>query len=511
MAIVDSIKIDVQVEKRIITGMIVSKIFLSYISPQIDLEYFQNSFTKTVAGWCLEFFDIYKEAPFNHIKDILESKRPSIKPDELEIIENLLIDINKRYTYESGLNVEYLHDQTTKFFKKRELEITNGNISVLLSQDKIEEAERELISFRKISKQLSGFSDPFNPQTIKNLFMSKEKGFFRFPGILGSFISDLRKQWLVGVSGGFKKGKTWFLIEFAVIGLLLRIKTSFFSLEMTTDEINERIYKRLTGTGTEEGGPAVYPCFDCYYNQHDSCVKSERTCNIKLVNSKGEKPTFNTKMTYRPCTICRAADPKEYKPETWFEMLNRPAYNYSTISKQMRAFKRQYDHLLKVKSYPKFSANVKDIEADLSILEYSHDFYSELIIVDHADILKAEHEGMSGVQKEDETWMNLARLAGEKRALLATGTQITKEALDAYVQKQRHTAKWVGKLGHVDQMITLNQTEMEELIGVMRIGKIADRHNKFSQNETCTILQHLKYGQPHLDSDYVERNLNKEV
>ena len=120
--------------------------------------------------------------------------------------------------------------------------------------------------------------------------------------------------------------------------------------------------------------------------------------------------------------------------------------------------------------------------------------------MDYAEILKAESDGLKGVEKEDETWMALARMAGERHAQVVTAGQVTTEGLGATRIKQKHKARWRGSLAHIDLSISLNQTDEEKNEGVMRVGILAHRHKDFSENETCTILQLLKLGQVHLDS-----------
>jgi hypothetical protein len=122
-------------------------------------------------------------------------------------------------------------------------------------------------------------------------------------------------------------------------------------------------------------------------------------------------------------------------------------------------------------------------------------------VIDYADILKPEQEGQSGVDKEDLTWMRLSQLAGSRHALVVTATQLRKSALNAPQVKQSDTALWVGKLGHVDCMLSLNQTEKEKKERVLRVGMMVHRYEEFSEESSCYILQKLRRGQVNLDSE----------
>jgi hypothetical protein len=263
--------------------------------------------------------------------------------------------------------------------------------------------------------------------------------------------------------------------------------------------MKERLYKRLFPSAGE-GGEFIYPCFDCHHNQTGQCEYESRTNRIVLMNESGEIPTFSTELEYRPCTYCRKNNPENYRKAIWFETIERPAYDAQNISREMKMVNKFYKNLYRLKAYPRYSANTSDITRDLNILEKTEGFVPKIIVVDYADILKPEQQGLTGVLKEDETWMALSRLAGERGALVVSGTQATGDALEARTVTQRHTARWKGKLGHVDMMLALSQGQEEKNMGIMRLSKMIHRHEPFDENQTITILQQISLGQFHLDS-----------
>jgi len=143
-------KTDVNVEKRIITGMIVSKEYMQSIYPLINFAYFKSSFTKRVAYWCYDFYGAYEEVPFDDIQSIFDKKTAKLKDEEAKLISKLLVRISKRYAQDKGLNLPYLLDETERYFKYRELEITSGNMKVMLEKGDVEGAERQIVECRKI-------------------------------------------------------------------------------------------------------------------------------------------------------------------------------------------------------------------------------------------------------------------------------------------------------------------------------------------------------------------------
>ena len=488
-------KVDVSTEKRIVTGMIVSRQFLHETVPFLKLDYFQNEYLKRVAGWVVQYYKDYETNPYRDIQTIFMKRQQTLSLEETELIVTLLEEISQRYQNQQ-INIEYLVDQAIEYFKTRELVIRNDNVSILLEKGDLAGAEKQFKEFERVQKLTSKWEDPFTVDSVKKVFKDREY-FFKFPGQLGEFLGDLLRSWLVGITGPFKRGKTFLLLEFGIIGILSELKVAFFSLEMTNQQMFERIYKRITGTGSED---IIYPVFDCKLNQEDNCNKPERKNKIRLLDPNGHKPEWNPRMQYKPCSWCRENDPDLYEMEVWKEEIPRPDFEFSNVVKKVEAFKRVHKNSFRLMSYPRFSANVLDIERDLNLLERTEGFVPDIIIIDYADILKPEISGMSGVEKEDQTWMNLGRLSMERHCLLITATQATREALNAKNVNQTHTARWIGKLGHVDVMLSLNQTEEEKEEGKMRIGIMEHRHKFFLENRHVTILQKPDMGQVHLDS-----------
>ena len=501
-------RIDSSQEKRIITGMIVSKEFLEEIHPLIDLSYFQSTFTEIVAEWVLDFYEAYNEVPLKHIKDIFESKKETLKDEDAEIIAKLLTNISDTYEADEKINVDYYVDQTEKYFKRRELEITASNLKVLLEDGDLEQAEKQIEKFRKVQKLTSNWINPFDNDEINKTFAEVDEEFFKFPGALGEFLKNMDRGWLVGITGPFKRGKTFFGQEFGVMGIFAGLRVAFFSLEMAEKQMKIRIYKRLTAAADTEGA-FKYPMFDCLYNQDDTCEKANRTNDIKLLDEDGAYPQFDPESKYKPCTYCRGDKSGDYFPATWFELIDRPAFNVVNVGSELDAFQRRFHNKYRMKVYPRFTANVQDIMRDLDVLEHTEGFIPDIVIVDYADILKPEDSATVGVEKEDRTWIALAQLAAERSVLVVAPTQATKEAMEAQQVTSKHTAKWIGKLGHVDGMLALNQTEEEKLQGVMRISWMVHRHEEFHENASCMVLQNLKLGQANLDSEMQQWRSNE--
>jgi len=479
--------------------MIVSTQFLQEVVHLINFDYFQNSYIRKVARWCTEYFDQYEVAPFDDITNIFRTKQVELKEEDVDLVEKLLVNISTRYTFNTGINVLYQVDQALVFFKKRELEITNSNIKILLDKNDIDGAEDQINNFAKISKISSGWIDPLDDKHVDELFQNQDR-MFSLSGTLGRFIGGMDHSWLVAVISGFKVGKTFSLQEITIAAIQQRLKVASFALEMEAKQSNDRFYKRLLGAGDPEGGPSLYPCFDCKSNQDGSCKKQERTNRVPLLVS-GDVPPFNPKINYKPCTACRHTNPKDFIMITWYELLDRPAYTSAAIKRQLKALRKAFPDFYRFKQYPKFSASLSDIKRDLDILERTDGFIQHIIIIDQANGVKPETGiSLDGTAPHAHVWRGMASLAGERRALVISPSQVNRGGLDKKSITANDIAQHVALLGDVDLAYVLNQTEEEKRRGLMRYSVMLHRHDDFDPAAYCNVLQKLRYGQVYLDA-----------
>lgn len=491
-------KIDLSLEKRILAGMVVSKKFMNRVYPIMNIAYFESPQIAKIAGWTSEFYSSYQDVPGQHIKDIIFAHKKKLNEEDFLIMGKIVDDLLSLYSI-GDFNDEYLTDQAVEFFKKRELEITVNNVKYFIGKDELNKAEREIDDFRKVTRPVmeeNGFV--YSEEALNNTFSSmkdKDDYFFRMPKDLGRFMGDLNRGWLIAISAPFKVGKTFLLGEMAVIAALSGLRVVFFSLEMSLNEMRQRIYKRMTGA-SEEYGEIMFPCFDCMKNKDNSCQKDERKNSMKCPGA------FSPASRYRPCSICKDSqeDREDFDMSFWNEIIKVPNFDYATVSHKVGLLKKEGKANIWMKSKPRFSASIEDLENDLDNLEYVHGFIPDVIIIDYADILQSDNKDLSGVQKEDEVWMCLSRMASKKKALVVTATQLNKDALGAKQISTAHTAKWIGKLGHVDAMFALNQTPEEKMMGLMRLSILEHRHKHFVSTQNCYILQKLSVGCFHLDS-----------
>jgi len=300
-----------------------------------------------------------------------------------------------------------------------------------------------------------------------------------------------------------KRGKTWWLMELAAQAALSGLKVVFISLEMTWEQIAERLYKRISGLGDVDE-KIIYPCFDCLSNQDGSCLKKERKGKRRLLLEDGALPMFSTKLDYEPCTYCRDNGLKDYIAATWFNKYKVKKLTKLRAKQYASGFTGMYGENLRLIAYPANTANTLDIKRDLDELEYLEGFIPAVVVIDYADILKPEVSGLVGRERTNETWMMLKNISQSKHCLVVTGTQSTRKSIYKYQVMQDDTSEDIRKIAHCDVMLTLNQTPVEEECGIMRLGVAVHRHKRTHERQNVLVIYSTEVGQPLLDSELIK-------
>ena len=494
--------IDTHFENQITTAMIMSTKFLTDIRPLYNPDYMKNTFARIICYWCVDHFDHYKKAPGKNIESIfLVESESGLPKEDAEIIKDFLTKLNSLYSESQGINNDLIKQYAFDYFRKRDLEIRSAKAQTFLELGKIDEAEDQFLNFKQVAFQTSGWINPFDVQQIFSTFDDETDPVLKLPGALGHLVGPIERGWFIGVLGPFKRGKSFFLQEIAIRGLMQGLKVVFISLEMMDKDVKKRFYKRLTGFGSRTGEDVfLFPTFDCAANQDGTCAMRQRTQLIKLLGTDGSKPNFDIDMDYRPCVYCRENHMREYRLATWFETLEVPQFSFSNTRDHMRAEEIMHGDNFRFMCYPKFTASVSDMKRDLFILEQYEGFIPDLIVTDHADIFKLGKSN-NKVGQIDDVWKELGSLAAERHSIVVTASQGTRGAIYKESVAQDDLAEWIGKLGHVDIFMGLSQTPDEKESKIIRANLLAHRHKDVDETVFAEILQQLDVGQFYLDSE----------
>ena len=141
-----------------------------------------------------------------------------------------------------------------------------------------------------------------------------------------------------------------------------------------------------------------------------------------------------------------------------------------------------------VKDYPTRGATVSKIRSHLSLLS-SRGFHPDLIIVDYADIMKAERRMGEMRHEQAGIYEDLRQLAGECNAAMWTGSQASRGALEKDTITIEDFAEAFEKAAIVDVAIAFCQTNDERIQNRCRLFGAALRNQEDGRTVECEILR----------------------
>jgi len=485
-------------EKRIVTGLITSTDFTSAVNPVLDIDYFVNPYLQTVASWCIAFYEEHKKAPNAHIQDIFDIESAKLSETDSELIGILLTNASEQYDPET-INVQYLTDTAFDYFRKRELEITVNNVSVLKDKGEYEEAEAEITKFTRVTDVInSGVlinpGDLAQAEEIYRIREEEDKNFFRFPGDLGKYLGYFKRGDVVGFYAPAKRGKSWTLIDCFKHGILSKRKSLFWSIEMTKTEILPRVYQSFIPM-SDAAGMFPYPVFDCIKNQSGTCADRESDVIVLDNDEFIEDPTHKT------CTKCMHGGEHEFVMTVYREEIYREQDDIFSVRKMLKSTSGILNKYSRLSVHPKYTLTYDKMRRDIDTFAATGGFIPDIFIIDYVDILDIGSR-FDDYRSVDEAWKLMARMAGEYNVLVITATQANKEGHQAEVLNATHQGGFYGKNQHVNAMIGLNQTADEKEQGIMKFGISEARSQHFIPGRVCTVLQDFHAGQAYIDSYY---------
>lgn len=501
---IESRTVSVTEEKRLTTALITSDDFTKAIIDHIDLDYFVNSYLRTVASWSIAFYQEHGRVANLHIKDIYETESHRLKETESELIGELLETLSDQYDPDS-VNVDYLKDCAIGYFRRRELEIVTNNISVLKDKGDYDGAEDQIDKFKKVSLELDAGSliNLGDLDQITEIYKQREdddKNFFTLPGDLGKYLGAFKRGDVIGYYAPAKRGKSFTLVDNFKHLVLQKKKTIFWSIEMTKTEITPRIMKAFHPM-IEEPGTYPFPTFDCLKNQAGECADRLSPVIVMEDEELLEDPS------HIPCTKCMNKGPHDFAMTIYYDQIYRDADDIFTVSDMLSGTKRSAglsDVLGKygrLSVHKKYTLTYDKMRRDIEVFNAQDGFVADAFVLDYIDILDI-NSGFDDYRAVDEAWKMVARMAGEYNALFITATQANKEGHKAAVLDSTHQAGFYGKNQHVNLMCGLNQTPDEKEQGIIKYGITEARSQQYIPGKVCTVLQDIKAGQVYLDSYY---------
>lgn len=461
----ESRQIEKNEEQDIVLGMIISTDFLKRIRPMYKPEYFSLYYAKTVAGWCIEYFDKYQKAPFTDIKSIFEAKKNTIiSEDKAEMIDTFLARISDKFEQEDEhYNLDFNVDKAKNFFKGSNAYLFEEKIRGLRLLGDYEAIDAEVARFKRVDELISMGSNFWDKDTerISDTLNSihDTNALLRLPGELGSLIRPLQRGDFLALVGPAKRGKSYLLMELALWACFNRCNVLFFSWEMPRRDVDLRLYQRLTGT---------------FIPGHEEEYEKEV-----------EVPYFDNNFYQNQLIHKRKVIKK--------------AVNFSDVYQKIKHIDSFIKgKQLRIECAPSKSMSGDDMRNVMDNLAYYEGFEADVVVTDYADI------GRSSRKEErrheiDSVWLDHRAIGQERDQLIISASHTNKQTFSRDI-RESDMSEDNRKLNHVTMALALNSSEEDQLNNSIRIRPLVDRYRGVLPNKEAVVLQCLECGQPYLDS-----------
>lgn len=504
--------IDSRIERQVIIGMIISDRFIREIRPLCSPDGLQADFARRVAQWCLDYHAKYGKPPGKHIEDLYLQHKKEVPEEEAALLEEFLSGISEEYERAGGFNDVYILDEAEQHFRLTALKNLQDKLKRAIIGGKPEEAEELVKSYKRPARPRSQGIDPLRDiDCIVNALTPEEDNrdvILRLPGDLGDAAGPLERGFFAAVQAESGVGKTWWLWFISQLAVFSGYDTVFFSMEMSTLKMIQRIWQTVAGAPStilqpyelSYDGQLLIPVFDCEKNQTNEC---KEVCDVALFNGdKRVRPSFqNAPRGYKSCSRCRGKS--DFDVSAWWKVAGKrdrldpgvflqkhAVLDRSGVLKRAGKF-----HLVE---FPSRRCTMEDLRVYLNNLEYYEGFIPSVIITDYADKLKWSIPGDPRVSI-GEIWDDHKGLAQERHCLVVTASQ--SNTMRSGKQVGRGSWGETQEKEHLlDLGIAFNQSASDQAAGIMRGSLAKKRHGQMERTAEVMVLQQLAIGRPYIDS-----------
>ena len=243
-------KVDNNIEKRLITGMIINDNFLRTMSEVMQEDCLEIPYAKLISKWCVNYFKRYSKAPGLHIQHIFERQKAKMQEEVSELMSKFLKRLSKDYEESSTTNFDYLLSESITYLKGQSIKNIANDVQILVDNGDILKAEHKLATYNSPQEGIEFGIDPFDDiEDYPDIFSEtgSERPLVYFRGALGELLNEhMTKGKYVGFLGPEKIGKSFLLQECAYRGFKNRCNIGWISAgDMTQDDMMKRLMSRV--------------------------------------------------------------------------------------------------------------------------------------------------------------------------------------------------------------------------------------------------------------------------
>ena len=442
-------------EKDFVASLIMSdkccQILLEYVKPT----YFDSDYSRVITSWITDYYKKFKVAPKKDVSSIYKMRCDEIQD---EALKDLIYDYLKNIS-ESEINInneDYLVDRGKDFIDYKAFQEYTESLQACLDTRDMERARKVQQNYKKIATTETNEVSLLSPDSksiIEKALTTVDEELFTLPEHMSNVFGKIHRNDFIAVLAGMKKGKSWLMQYLATEAMKQRLNVVFVSMEMTREEVVQRMWKRLFGVKSGIIPEGLYE-------------------GSKFVEDPCEKDKYKVELV-------------EYN------LKNPKGKSVSSLQKELRAM-TNYSANLRIIAYPAFGASVQDITDRIEELAQDG-FVTDVLVIDYADITKPIGGGSELRNQLDLIWKHLRGFAMKFHCCVITASQTNRAGLSSNVVNAETISEDIRKLAHVTSMVSMEQTGKMSKNHVMRLRNIAMR-NGWSSGP-CVFPQCLGLGQ----------------
>lgn len=421
--------------------------FIKAIRNIVPIDIYKTKDRKFIMDMIYGYYDDFKEAPRENFSDLFKEREDSINEDlhkKCLNIFNILNDI-------TGSNGEYILQRINDAIYHFQLEEASIEFASSIKSQKYNDAIAIIL---KAIKKPKVVDDPYYSYFTDKSFIEERISDKRYLmqtkiKMLDEIIGGFQTNWLVTCLGATKAGKTWMLIELALVGVWQGLNILFVSLEMGKAQIDERLDMAVGFMTSNPDGQA-----EMLRKVGDDYIK---------VNEKAD-------------TI----------------------YEIDKVIKARNKYKKISGGHLEVVAFNRGRLNYLDIDRILDELEEKKGLFFDAVVVDYLGIMKETAPGQNKKEKISENSIGLKEIAGTRNMLAISAMQGNRKAMSAKIFKSNLVADDIDTIFNSDLVLAICQTDIEEKEGKARIYIANYRHGK--QHGSIGIYRDLSIGQFSIDN-----------
>jgi len=421
--------------------------FLRAARGSVKPEYFGSQVTENLIKICYDFFDQFHVAPQNHFRDEVVRMLREKDSDKVD----LYLQYMERIQEMDHPNTAYVISRINKFVQARELEKGTIRVVQLAKDGQFEKARNVMQSMLRagiIKEEVGlryfnlGLPTYLQPHRANERLMG-----IGMEPIDSRFRRGLCRTDFVCLLGGYKGKKSWACVYLGTQALLNSLNVLHITHELSLEDTEKRYDQSLGGLA----GSLEYP-----------------TENITIEDIGDDGEVQSTEVLECPTV--------------------RDVEQVQTVRRRVGRLGGQ----LIIRKYPMGCCSMDEVVRYLDYLETFEGYVPDVIINDYIEKMWLP-PGPGRRDHINDYYIRSKGIADDRKLLMVTVSQVTRDALRKRKLDQKDFAEDIRKLGNVDLVFAISQTDAQAQNNRMLMWMMANRHGPMDYG--CMFNQNLDIGQ----------------